>query len=722
MNHIALENTSQRLLVDEEWPDSSSDIAKLLAPASIAIVGASQDTDKFGGRLIEVLQLHGYAGQIYPINPRRSEIFGLKAYSRLTDVPHNVDAAVLCVPQHKVLEALQQCAQKQVGLCIVISAKFAETGADGQVLENQLLEIARSHTMRLLGPNCLGFISRPRSIVLIPSPALYTHVPMPPGGIGVVSQSGAIIATLLDIAAGLGLGFSHAISLGNQLDLNAADFVRFLADDSETRVICCYLEGTTDFTRLLSSIRYARTKSKSVVILKAGRTSQGGKAAFTHTASLTTDYDAFATYAEAAGAILVDDPKTLLLVSGLLEAYPNLGIDDVVMVTNSGGGAAIVADRLSDVGVSLRELHSSVVEELGQSYFASHARNPLDWGGTDLPSEDELLERSFTALAKEQGCPLLLIVFLTNPNMRRTAEILARHVHKSNLPPLFLVLPDKAADVSRDVFRNEGLLFGDGVDEIVDAIAALHKARRRESLPRPSYRPSDTPSVPPPIGMGDLDPESLQRLLKQYGIMSAAAQIAHNLDEAGRLAAGIGYPVAVKLVSSIISHKSDVGGVEIGIADDRALRAAWKRIEAALRKVDPNAVMEGILIQQMIAGDVECLVGAKNAPGVGPVVVFGAGGTLAELIDDTAVLPVPCTSEQVVHRLSDLKVTKLLSGYRGKLRANTKALADIIVRLSWIAHDYRNQLVELDFNPVIVGAADAVVVDARARFKVPQDL
>lgn len=695
----------------------SQDIAKLLSPSSIAIVGASQDTDKFGGRLIEVLQLHGFPGKIYPINPKRSEIFGLKAYPRLGDVEDPVDLAVLCVPQQKVLDAVDDCAAKGVALCIVISSKFAEAGSAGEELEARLLEKARQRGVRILGPNCLGFINRPGRIVLIPSPALYTHVPMPKGEIGVVSQSGGLAATLLDIAAGIGLGFSHAVATGNQLDLSTAHFIRFLADDPDTRVICCYLEGARDNQDLLDAFRYARRRSKPIVLLKAGRTAAGSRAAFTHTASMATDYDAFAAYAEKEGVILVNDPKTLLVVAGFLEAYGESVIDDVVMVTNSGGGASIVADRLSDVGVALRSFAPQVAEELRESYFASHARNPLDWGGTDLASEDVLLERSFSALRGEPGNPLILVVFLTNPNMKRTAEILARHVRHAGRPFLFLVVPDKAADVSREVLRAERIPFADGVAETVDAIAILAKAaswKNGETL-KPD-RPADLPRLPKLLSPeGD---EFLQRFLVSYGISVVPSETSFSKSEACAAAERLGFPVALKVRANGLSHKTDVRGVELHIGSEQDVRRAWDRIETGLQQVRPDLTMNGVLVQKMVSKGIEILVGVKNSPGLGPTIVFGAGGTLAELLADIAVLPVPCSVEEVSKKLKGLKIARLLSGYRGDGGSDVSALVDVIVRLSWLAHDLKDELVEVDLNPVIVGpvGTGAVVVDMRARF------
>ena len=714
-----------RRRIDDDMPASRDAIRALLSPCSIAIVGASADRDKFGGRLVEVLQLHGFGGTIYPINPRRAEIFGLKAYPRLLDVPGDVDVAVICVPQRMILEAVEDCAAKRVALCIIISAQFAEAGPEGQALEAEIGRRGKLHGMRILGPNCLGFINRAHKVVLIPSPALYAHRPMPAGRIGMVSQSGGLLATMFDIAVGLGLGFSYGITVGNQLDLTAADFIRFLAGDPETSVICCYLEGVKDFADFSQALAYAQQAGKPVVILKAGRTAEGGAAAFTHTASLSSDYEIFAAYAEQMGAVTVDDPRVMLIVADLLARHGATPFDDVAIVTNSGGGAAIVADRLNDMRLRLAAFGEALTDRLSEFYFRSHARNPLDWGGTELASEDELLERSFASLSMEPDRHFLLIVFLTNPDMKRTAEILARHVELARMPYLFVVIPDKAADVSREVLRQDRKPFADSIDDALRAIAVLrsHGMRRSSQSVRPFYSGDALPQVPdlpePELKPdGTLDADAALTFLSRCDIPVVPSTLARTPEEAAAFAAKTGYPVALKLVVEGITHKADVGGVELDIGDEAALRAALQRMETSLRSYTPGRRFEGILVQPMIPRGIECFVGIKNDPAIGPVVLFGAGGTLVELLRDRAVLPVPCEREAVKRRLSELSIHKLLAGYRGHAPADIDALSDVVVRVGALAHGLRHRVLELDLNPVIVGAVGegAVAVDARARF------
>jgi acyl-CoA synthetase (NDP forming) len=702
------------------------DIKTLLSPSSIAIIGASSDVNKFGGRLVEVLQLHGFPGKIYPINPRRLEIFGLPAYPTLRHVPEQVDTAVLCVPQSKVLEAFDDCAAKGVALCIVISAQFAEAGQEGRELEEELKRRGQRYGVRILGPNCLGFISRSRKIVLIPSPALYAHVPMPPGRIGMVSQSGGLLATVFDIAVGLGLGFTHGITVGNQLDLTAADFVRFLADDPETGVICCYVEGVKDFSEFAAALTYARNAGKPVVILKAGRTPEGGAAALTHTASLASDYEIFAAYIEGLGAVAVDDPRVMLIVADLLDRYGNIPLEDVVVVTNSGGGAAIVADRLHDVGLNLDIFSDTLTKRLSEFYFASHARNPLDWGGTELSSEDELLEKSFSALFSTAGSRFLLVVFFTNPNMKRTAEILARHVERAKLPYLFLVIPDKAADVSREVLRQHRMPYVDSIDDALRAMVTIRAyGRRHPSGARTTAVPAQRDRPPFSFASarfteeGLLDAASSFALLSHYGIRMATPVFATSCDDAVRLAASVGYPIALKIDVADIAHKSDVGGVELDVEGEPALRAAWDRISASLARLTPGRRLDGVLVQPMIADGVECFVGVKNEFEIGPIVMFGAGGVFVELLRDHAVVTVPCDPVDVRQRLASLSIARLLAGYRGRPSSDVEAYLEMIVRLGHLAHDLRDRLIDLDLNPVILGAKGqgAIAVDVRARFR-----
>jgi acyl-CoA synthetase (NDP forming) len=682
------------------------EVAQLMAPRSVAVIGASEDQGKFGGRLYRMLLKHGYAGTVYPINPNRKELFGLNAYPDIRATPMPAELAVMAVPRPLVTPTVAHCAAMGVRGAIIITSKFSDEGPEGAALEAELVRLARAGGMRLIGPNCLGLISPANKLVLCSSPALDVEV-LPVGAIGFISQSGAMMATLFDRARARGIGFSHCVSVGNQADLELCDFVDYCIDDPNTTVICGYVEGLKDSFRFLACARRARTAGKPLLIVKAGRTESGVRAAYSHTASLAGSYQALEAACRDLGVILLDDFDAMVLLAAGLVRHPHRKVRSVAIVTTSGGAAAIAADRLAAVGVALTRLAPATEAALAQHYSPGQAGNPIDLGGRLAGGEgDDVADITMALVAADPAEDAALTLLTTSPTMASTAAKLADAALAGGKPALFVMAAGAAADASRADLVQRGVPFTDSLDEAIRALCGWIECSAYQPPALP-VRPPGQPAAPPRIGSGALDADAVARLLTAYGLPVADQQLCADGDAAAAAAERLGYPVALKATGSGIVHKSEAGAVALGLASAAALAAAI----AEMRRRLPG--LSGFLVQRMAAGEAELLLGIRHDEQFGPQLMVGAGGILVELLHDVATSPVPVAPATARAMQGRLRVAALLGGLRGRPPLDVDAVVDAIVRLGWLADDLRGRLLELDINPLIVARQGAVIVDAR---------
>lgn len=683
-----------------------SDIARLMAPRSVAVIGASEDQSKFGGRLYRLLLKHGYAGAVYPINPNRKELFGLKAYPDLAATPAPAELAVMAVPRALVRPIVETCARIGVRGAIIITSKFSDEGAEGAAIEAAIVRTARAAGMRIMGPNCLGLFSPANKVVLCSSPALDTET-LPVGAIGFISQSGAMMATLFDRARGRGVGFSHCVSVGNQADLEFCDFVDYCIDDEATAVICGYVEGLKDPQRFLACARRARDAGKPLLIVKAGRSEGGAAAAFSHTASLAGSHQALEAVCREHRVLLMDDFDAMLLLAAALVQHPGRAVRSAVIISTSGGGGAVAADRLAAASVPLTRLAPATDAVLAQHYSPGQARNPIDLGGR-LPggAAIEIADTTMAIVAADPAEDAALAYLTTSPAMAETAAKLADAAAAGDQPALFVTAAGPAAEASRGELARRGVPFTDSLDE---AVRALHGWIELSAYcpPSPPARPPGLPAAAPDCGSGTLPPDAVARLLSAYGLPMVAHEICADDAAALRAAARLGYPVALKAIGATIVHKSEAGAVALALTSAQALTSAMAEMRHRL------AGISGWLVQRMAPGEAELLLGVHHDPQFGPQLVVGAGGILVELLQDVATASVPVAATTARAMLERLRIMALLRGLRGKPPLDIDAVVDAIVRLSWLAHDLRDRILELDINPLIVARHGAVIVDAR---------
>lgn len=690
----------------------SNDLKQLLNLKSIAVIGASEDQSKFGGRLFKNLLRHGFSGTVYPINAGRAQLFDIKAYPDLASLPTTPDAFILALPSHLVKDQVVAAAQRGIKLGIIISSGFSDAGEEGKRLEQEIVALAHAKGMRLIGPNCLGVINTETGATLCSSPILERNN-LPRRPIGFVSQSGALMTTAFDKAWSTGGGFTHGFSVGNQADLEVCDFIDFMVKDDATQVICAYIEGVKDAKRFLASARSAHEAGKPLLIVKAGRSQAGQEAAFSHTASIAGDAAVFAAVCREQGALVVDDINIMLSVASMLASQPHRSIRRTAIVTPSGGGGALAADALSEASLELAQFSDKTRETLSAHYPPGQIKNPLDFG-TRI-GQDENLSAEATALAVQQdpNVDAVLCVTAMAP-VRWQLQVVESQAKMARIHKKPIIVAIDAGQTSDPVRARLTELNIPYTNSTADAIKTLAYVKQWNDL-RPASageRPQGYPATPHELASGQYDEHQTKALLATYGIPVNEGAIATSADEAAAIAARLAFPVVLKIVSADIIHKSDVGGVIIRLNTEEEVRAAYVNMLQSVKKHQPNAKIEGVLVQRMLEGHLELIVGGRNDEEFGPVILFGAGGILVEVLPDKYLATAPLSADAVRQGLETLTIWKVLEGYRGKKVALDK-LVDIIVRLSWLMHDLRDRNFEIDINPVLVGAEHATAVDAR---------
>jgi acetate---CoA ligase (ADP-forming) len=679
-------------------------IHKMLNPRSIAIVGATPRL-QYGGRFLAAALKAQDRVRVYPVNPNYAEIQGVKSYPSVADLPEGPDLVAVVVPYNQVLDVLEASHAKGAGSAIVISAGFAERGDPARRdLQTQLGVFARATGLRLSGPNCLGLANVKDDIWATASSRGAKGLT---GPVGLVCQSGATaFGPFLARAADAGVGFSYVISTGNEADLDCSDFMRYLLDDAATRVIAGFVEGFKDAGKFLEVAKLAAERGKPLVMIKIGRSEAGARAARSHTAALTGAdklYDAvFAQY----GVIRVQDYDELLEVSQLLAHTPKPAHPGVVIVSHSGGVSSLTADMCGLAGLHLPPLSDHARDGIdGILKGFGWAANPADVTGfansasfpsimeylLDEPHVGTLVVASAGADTQAEQVIGLRertpkgIAFLWTGSRGDTAG-LAKLKH-ANIPVFYT--PDTLARGLRrllDYHAWRDRRLSDGFAEAPAPSAEQHQViERLRAARRTTLSESDSKQV---IGA--------------WGVPVTREVRASSADAAVESAQRLGYPVALKIDSPDILHKTEAGAVRLGVQSDGEVRRAYAEILVSARAHSPDATISGVLVQEMVTDGVEVIIGVSYDAQLGPVLLFGTGGTMVEVYDDVAVRRCPLTLSESLAMLSEVKGAKLLRGFRGRPPADVAALADTLVRVSWLAVHLTGHLAELDINPLMV--------------------
>lgn len=702
------------------------ELQPLFYPESIAVIGASQDLRKPNGIPLALLYMFGYKGAVYPVNPKYQTVSGLKCYPSLYEVPGPVDLAIVGVAAAQVMEVLNDCAARGVKAVVIFTSGFAEIGPQGEKVQLEIAELAARSGMRILGPNCLGIINyyngNMASFFFHERPARLAY----PGLLSFITQSGGLGGVIYRMTLQFSVGFNYFVSTGNEADITFSQVLDYLVGKDEVTIIGGYMEGLkkSDGRLFMQACRKALERKKLVTLLKVGRTASGAAAAASHTGALVGEDRTYDGVFRQLGVLRADDVEQMnamitLYAAGRLPAGKRMAI-----VTVSGGGGVLIADKCPRYGLEVISLTAETQAQLEQ-FFPSYAstRNPVDLTSR-LMVEPALFQKTIRTVMEDPLVDLGSFFYsLDMPVPEATRKII--EVYREIKKPLIIFTWPSGTQHAEAAKRE---LVEAGIPVIENIAAGLWAAaslagwagRAGRMLAAPDLKPGFEREEALAIidRAGGLSPalnESFsKKLLKAYGIPAVREIEAGNSDEAVRAAQTLGYPVVLKIESPDILHKTEVGGVKLNLTSDFEVRQAFEEIVSRARAFHPSARIDGVLVQEMLNPGLEMIIGIKRDPVFGPVVLVGLGGVLVELLDDVAVRAAPLSEQDAREMLAEIKGSVLLDGVRGQQPRDREALVDILMKVSRLAAELPGQVAELDINPLIVyeKGAGAVAADA----------
>lgn len=689
---------------------------KLFRPSSVAVVGASSDPNKVGYAVLSNIINGGFEGKIYPINPKTDSILGLSCHKSLTEISEPIDFAVVIVKRDAVLSVLKDCAAKSIGSIVVITAGFSETGAEGKKIQQEIARLIRRNKITMVGPNCLGVINPWHKLN-----ASFGQSIGEPGAIGLVSQSGALITAIQDWAQSHRIGFSILASIGNKATLDEVDFLQNLEEDPHTKVIAAYLE---DITRGQEFMRVAEQvcKVKPVIILKSGKTKSGAKAASSHTGSLAGSDSAYSCAFKRCGIIRADSIEDLFDTATAFAYQPLPKGDRVVVVTNAGGPGIMTTDALETLGLTMAVLNDETKQKLAAILpAAASVHNPVDVLGD---ADGERYGQAMEILLASDDVDSMIVVLTPQKMTDDTttaerivtlskkfakpvftcfmgAEIVAEGVKilQENHMPQYSI-PERAAKamlnmVQYNKYKQQPLRMVERFAVNKNPVYKIFKSYRARNM----------------YEVGEADAKTI---MKAYNFETPPGQLATSVDEAVRFAKEIGYPLAMKISSPDILHKSDFGGVKVGLSSAGAVEDAFELMMLRIKRKMPDAELRGVVIEKMVTSGREVILGMKKDPQFGPMLMFGLGGIFVEVLKDVTFSLAPITAEEAFQMIEQTKTYKLLTGVRGHASVDIPAIVENIQRMSQLVMDF-GEIEEIDINPLKVGdeGMGATVVDAR---------
>lgn len=688
-----------------------SALKALLRPRSIAILGASADFRKVSGRPLKHLLDKGYAGKIYPVNPKYESIAHLRCYPNIDAIPGPVDLAVLALPGEGVIEAVRALGRKSVPAAVVFASGFAEIGDTGRTLEHRLVEAAREAGVRLCGPNCLGLVNAFERVIATFSQ--YADGEVPSGPIGFVSQSGAFGTAIAALARLRGLGLGYFVNTGNEADVTFTSVMREVLLDPRIRVGAGYIEGLKDGEGLAQIADLALELGKPLVITKVGRMGAGARAAASHTGSLAGEDVVFDGIVHQTGIIRARNEEHMLDLAEVLACCALPDGNGIGIATQSGGAGVLMADRTEEIGLSVPLLAPEIRRAIQACIpgFGATA-NPVDVTG-QFVADPAVLRDSVIHMLED---PRIHLGIVWLQLMHAHVDVLVKIFDeiKARVTKPFVVAWVAAPEAAVKALRERGVAVLRGAEPAVDAVAGLVRfaeARRRWMADHGARAAIRLPALALPPAGGALSSMNAARLLGEYGVRVSELALAGSAEEAIQAAETLGYPVALKIESPDILHKTEAGGVRLGLNDPQAVRQAFAAIMENAKRYKPEACIDGIVVQKMAEGDVEFVLGVQKDPVFGAVIMAGLGGVMVEIIKDVAFRKCPLTPSDAEHMLDELRGKAVLTGFRGRPPIDRAALVETICAVSRFATVAGDRLRELDLNPVLLGPNGATVVD-----------
>lgn len=694
---------------------SRAAMERLLRPGSVAIVGASDKPGALGASVLTNLERNGFKGDIHLINPKRAEIGGRPCLPSIDDLPEGVDAAVLAIPRGAVLESVTALARRRVGSVVIFSAGFAEGGEEGLAEQREISRIAAEVGMVVEGPNCLGMVNH---IDHIPLTFIETQTKSLDGraGVAIVSQSGAMAAVLGVTFASRDLGISYSVSTGNEAGSGVEDYVEYLLEDPSTSVMALIVEQFRQPSRFLAAARKAREKRKRIVLLHPGKSSAARESAATHTGAMTGDYQVMRVHVERAGVIFAETLEELGDITEILLRCKQIPSEGPAIMGESGAFKALMLDHCEEIGLALPAIDDTNAPELRATLPAFvGVSNPLDITAQGLV-EPDLYERTLTSLLHDDRFgSVVACIIQTDPVTSgiKLPPILKAVENSTSQKPLIFAGLDEGAPFPAEYIerlRAHGIPYFPSTERAFRALKRIGDFAKRDFTPASGQQLTD-------IGISTVEgviPEyRAKELLAPCGIPFPKGHFVTSLDEALAVAQEVGYPLVLKAQSADLSHKSDAGGVILKLADAEALKEGWQRLQGNIAHHRPGLVLDGVLLEHMGKSGVELIVGARNDPDWGPVILAGFGGVTAEIHQDVRLLPPDLTVDAITAELNQLKAAELLHGFRGSPALDIKAAADIISHIGGLLLA-NPSISEIDLNPVVLypEGEGAVALDA----------
>lgn len=691
---------------------------EIFYPSSVAVIGVSSRPDNLGRNIVANLIEYGFDGIVYAVGPRGGMVETRRIYRSVADIPDHVDLGVILTPAETVPGIMKECGEKGIRWLIIETAGFREYGEQGRRLEEQMLEVAHEYGIRFVGPNCIGAINMENGLC-VPFPRLKKTVKA--GEVSVITQSGGVGMSTLNLLSNEGVGLDKFVSIGNMLDISAEDLLEYMVQDEGTSLIFLYLESIADGRRLME---VARRAAKPILTFKANIGKLGRRIAASHTASLSSDDKVVDAAFDQAGILRIHDATSLGNSLKILRLPPMRG-RNLAIISRSGGHAVIAADACELSGFNLADFPDHFIEEIESHFRASVIRltNPLDLGDLfDLDVYAQIVERTLS-LEDVDGV-VFLHTSISDAEHEASRELLERiigMVERYDKPVAYYI----SADTQEVTFLKQNYTFPI-FTQIVETIRSLEISYRQccefsapsedVALQRFEVGREEVKSIVSNAGEEgrDLLLSEAMKVLRRYGIPTIRSTVAENAEQARAAAEEIGYPVAIKVISEQISHKSDVGGVQLNLRNGRALSEAFEDMMARIHQAYPDAKLDGVLVQPMVTGGREVIIGGRQDPQFGPVVLVGMGGVFVEILDKVSVRVSPITRAQAREMIVELPGSGILTGARGTPPSDIDSVADAILRLAQLLHDFP-QIKEVDINPLIVfhGQQGCRALDAR---------
>src|SRR6056297_1194032 len=666
-------------------------IESFFTPKKVAVIGASRDPHKLGYGVIRNLLKYKFKGEIFPVNKNASEIQDIPCYSSVEELPDGIDLAVVVLPAAIVPKIIEQLGSKEIKNAIVVSGGFSETGEEGRELEEKLMQVAEKHGIRIIGPNCIGTID--------------THAPvnttfvvgMPEqGGIGFISQSGAMVAAVIDWARGAGVGFSRIVSLGNQIDVTETEMIDLIGNDRQTEVITAYAEGVSDGTEFLKISREIARK-KPFVILKGGQSEKGAEAVSSHTGALSGSKEAYSAAFRKSGVLEAKTMEEMFDWARALAWQPLPKGKRVAVLTNAGGPAILAVDALEKVGLEMAPLTDETKAYLKKRLpKAASSKNPVDVLAGSGPATYTL---ALESLLTDETVDAVVVIqapqdwFLPESLAEVVGETAGLH-HK---PVIASIMGKASVDEALKILhkrRVPNVAFPERAASILSAMV-----QRKEWMNSENHQPEDAAEFIPADAESMIENKQWEKLIEAYGIELPEQRTSKSLESALEASNQIGYPVVMKLIAKDHSHKSDIGGVQINLRDDEEVKNAWNKINEAAKNA--KSKMDGVLIQKMLQDGQEVIIGIKQDEQFGPLVLFGTGGTDVELYKDVQTAIAPLRESEATQLIDSTIAGKKLKGWRNLPSADIQAVKKALINMSRIAVNH-SEIKEMEINPLFV--------------------